>query len=55
MKSSDCVANENECRDSVGKRVRSSPKVSVGEPGTDGVDVEGCLETGGVMFNDIAR
>lgn len=55
MKSSDWVANENECRDSEGKRVRSSAKARVGEPGADGAEPEGCLETGGVMLREAAR
>lgn len=56
MNSSDCVANENEWRDSEGKRERSSPNTRVGEPGADGADPEGCLETGGVaMFKEVAR
>jgi hypothetical protein len=56
MNSSDCVAKENECRDSEGKRVRSSPKAKVGDPGAVGADSEGCLDTGGVaMFNEAAR
>lgn len=50
MNSSDCVAKENECKDSEGKRVRSSPKAKVGDPGTDGAEVEGCRETGGVAM-----
>lgn len=52
MNSSDCVANEKECSDSEGKRVRSSPKAKVGEPGAL---PEGCREVGGVMFKDAAR
>lgn len=55
MNPSDCVANENECRDSEGKRVRSSPNAKVGEAGAVGALPEGCLEVGGVMFNDVAR
>lgn len=56
MNSSDCVANENECSDSEGKRERSSPKANVGEAGAVGVDSEGCLDTGGVvMFSEVAR
>jgi hypothetical protein len=56
MNSSDCVANENECRDSEGKRVRSSPKANVGDPGAVCVDSEGCLDTGGVArFSEAAR
>jgi hypothetical protein len=53
MKSSDCVAKENECNDSDGNRVTSSPIPNVGEPGADGADPEGCLDTGGVMFRDV--
>jgi hypothetical protein len=53
--SSDWVAKENECRDSVGKRVKSSPKGIVGEPGADGAEADGCLDTGGVIWRDAAR
>jgi hypothetical protein len=55
MNSSDCVAKENECKDSVGKRVRSSPKARAGEAGAEGVEPEGCLEVGGVICSDAAR
>jgi hypothetical protein len=56
INSSDCVANENECRDSEGNRERSSPKANVGDPGAVGAESEGCLDTGGVaIFNDVAR
>ena len=57
INSSDCVANEKECSDSLGKRVRSSPKARVGELGAVGTEVEGCLEAGGVglMFSEAAR
>ena len=56
MNSSDCVANENECKDSDGKRVKSSPIANVGDGGAEGEDPEGRLDTGGVaMFSDVAR
>jgi hypothetical protein len=59
MNSSDWVANENEWRDSLGKRVRSSPNARAGEAGagagTEGSEPEGCLETGGVMCSEAAR
>jgi hypothetical protein len=41
MNSSDCVANENEWSDSEGKRVRSSPKARVGDPGVGGMPRHG--------------
>ena len=55
MSSSDCVANENECNDSEGKRVRSSPKDMIGEGGAEGPEPEGRLEDGGVICSDDAR
>lgn len=56
MNSSDCVANENEWSDSEGKRVRSSPKAKVGDPGTEGAASEGCRDTGGVlMLSEVLR
>lgn len=56
MNSSDWVAKENECNDSEGNRVRSSPKANVGDPGAEGAEPDGCLDTGGVaMFSEAAR
>lgn len=55
MSSSDCVAKENECNDSEGNRVRSSPNAIIGEAGADGPDPEGRREVGGVMCSDDAR
>jgi hypothetical protein len=56
MNSSDCVANEKECSDSLGKRLRSSPNANVGEAGAVGAASEGCLDPGGVAkFSDVDR
>jgi hypothetical protein len=56
MNSSDCVAKEKECSDSLGKRDRSSPNAKVGDPGAVGAESEGCLLTGGVaMLSEVDR
>lgn len=46
MKSSDWWAKEKECRDSEGKRVRSSVKFSVGEEGPECMAREGVRGVG---------
>jgi len=48
MNSSDWWANENECSDSEGKRLRSSVKFRVGEEGPEGMAIDAVRELGNV-------
>jgi hypothetical protein len=48
MNSSDWWANENECSDSDGNRLRSSVKFRVGEEGPEGMAIDVDRELGNV-------
>lgn len=45
MNSSDWCAKEKECRDSDGKRLRSSVKFNVGDEGPEGIAMEDARES----------
>jgi hypothetical protein len=55
MNSSDCWANENECKDSDGNRLRFSVKFNVGEEGPDEIAIEPARDFGSESVIELDR